>query len=101
MTKIRIEEAVRLMISKELEKYGVDCNYVMEHQQIEDIPWYSYYKFDSKEEYAAWRDYCIDLLRNGVKPRHPKQLVERTFAWIDLAYGLKQDYLKEPSGEAY
>ena len=50
MTKIRIEEAVRLMISKELEKYGVDYNYVMEHQQIEDIPWYSYYKFDSKEE---------------------------------------------------
>lgn len=53
-------------------------------------PWYQYFTFDSKEQFEEWRNFCIkQIIRYTNKS---KIAAENEFAWINLAYGLKQNY---------
>lgn len=92
--KIKSEELTHLLLNKQLEKYGVTIADILKlpENKIDDVNWYQYYTFDSEEEFNEWRDFCIDILTTHVTPKLPKKLIQSTFSWIDLMWGLKRNY---------
>lgn len=56
-----------------------------------EIPWYIAYTFTSEQEYQEWKEFCINLFRKELKLT--KKKAEQQFMWLDLNYGLKQNYL--------
>lgn len=56
----------------------------------EQVPWYSYLTFKSEQEYLDWKAFCISTLRKVLGLN--KQFAEESFDWLNLNYGLKQDY---------
>ena len=93
--KITIDDAFKLCISKELEKYGktYDDVYNLPGGMIDDTPWYQYYTFDTKEEYEEWKNFCLDIFEKKVSPKMNKKNVQREFLFFDLGWGLKCKYL--------
>jgi len=88
------QEVIKTCINKELELYDTNINTVESLIDSgffnDDIPWYSYYTFNTKEEYASWKEFCINLFRKELKLSKAK--AEKEFIWFDLNYGLKQNY---------
>jgi len=89
MTK---EEILEACINKELEPYQVTYRQIKENPLIEGIEWYSHFTFNSKEQFESWKYFCISLFRKELK--HSKKQAEREFDWLNLMYGLKQEYEK-------
>lgn len=56
----------------------------------EKVPWYQYYTFKTKEQFEDWKTFCILKI---MKCGYTKEHAEREFAWFNLGYGLKQEYL--------
>ncbi len=87
----------KILVGKQLEKYGVTYDYVKEHQQkIKDehgCEWYQYYTFDTKEEFESWQEFCVDFLMKNITPKISRANAEAEFAWLNLSVGLKQAYL--------
>ena len=86
------DQAIRAIINKELEPYGVDMDYVIANPKIEDKDWFHYYTFKSQEEYDEWKKFVYDTLTKKTYPRFSKKRFELEFPWIDLMWGLKHDY---------
>lgn len=86
-----------LMLNKALEKHGVTVEDVKKNQdkikEEHGLDWYQYYTFDTKEEYDAWKQFCINILLTKVAPKPDRKRVELEFSWFDLSFGLKQTYL--------
>lgn len=86
-------EAIKMCINKELELYGTNMDTVEELIDsgfFKDVPWYQYYTFNSEQEFNEWKEFCINLFRKELQMT--KQQAHYHFAWLNLSYGLKQDY---------
>jgi len=84
-TMDKIDNAIKALINKQLEKYNVDFDYVMDHQQIDGKLWCYYFTL-TKDEDEAFRKWAIEYLR---KTFHwQKQYAEKEFSWYYLMYGL-------------
>ena len=81
---------IKEIIEKELESHGVDCEYVLKNQEINNKPWYNHFTFRTEEEYENWKSFSINLLMKKLK--YNKTFAIKQFAMIDLNYGLKRDY---------
>lgn len=87
MTK---QEVLKACIDKQMEPFLVGYDFVMDHPEIGDKPWYHHFTFDSKSEYEDWRAFCISVFRKEL--HQTKAQAEKEFQWLDLCFGLKQDY---------
>ena len=87
------QEILEMCINKELEPHRVTCQYVRENPLIDGQDWFSHFTFKSKEEFDEWKSFCITLFRKELK--YSKIQSEREFDWVNLMYGLKQEYVKE------
>ena len=56
------DNIIRLIINRELCKYGVDYDYVKRNHIIDDLTWYEYYKFKNPKEYISWEKYSIRII---------------------------------------
>lgn len=82
-----------LCINKQLEKYGLSIDNIMDYQEYNGVPWYQHFTFDSEDEFEQWKGYCIDLLIHGVTPKYTLKSAKTEFSWFNLMYGLKCSYL--------
>lgn len=89
MTKQEILEAC---INKELEPFRVNYQTIKDQPIIFGEDWFSHYPFTTKERFEEWKDFCIKLFRKELKQN--KSQAEREFDWLNLMYGLKQEYEK-------
>ncbi len=89
---IKSKEFSDMLINKQLEKYGVTMQDIPEDGSVEGEVWYQYYTFDSKEEYESWKNFCVESMMNS-KEKLSKAKAAREFAWFNLSFGLKQNYL--------
>lgn len=80
------ENLIPIIIDKMLEKHGVDYAYVLENQEIEGMPWYTYYTF-TKEEEKAFKDWFIKFV--GKKIKFSKKHIEIEYSLFSLMYGLR------------
>lgn len=55
------------------------------------VIWYRYYTFKTEEEFLSWKKFCIETFKQYLKLTDEK--CENEFTWLNLAYGLKQEYL--------
>lgn len=88
MIPTRGDKVSRLLIDKSLEKYGVDFEYVAEHQETGGVPWYQHYTLTEKE-WEALYTWAIPMIRKNLKCS--EKLAQELFDWHDLMYGLKID----------
>lgn len=86
---------IRKVIQKELDLHGAEFDYIM---SLKDgrLPngkfWYQHYVFDTEEQFEEWKQFCLKELRN-TRERLSRRNAEKVFTWINLQYGLKQQYL--------
>ena len=90
MTK---KEILEMCINKQLEPHSLTYNAVFQKPSVDGEDWFIYYTFNSKEQFESWKSYCITLFMKELK--QTKSQAEREFDWLNLMYGLKQEYVKE------
>lgn len=87
-------EFLQKLVQKELDLHNA------KFEDIQALPdgrmpngewWYQHYKFDTREQYHEWKQYCITELRN-TRERLSKARAEKVFMWIDLQWGLKHQF---------
>jgi hypothetical protein len=85
---------VRHLINKELEQYKVDYDYVndVNFREKHSCEWYEYYRFNTKQDYDEWKNYCVAFLTTNITPKISKKRALEIFAWLDLMWGLKHNY---------
>lgn len=84
-------DLLKLIIGKELLKYGVSMKDVFENPMVEGQNWFQYYTFDSEKEYKKWESFCMKVLRL----RHPlynEGYLHMNFGMLNLQWGLKHNY---------
>ena len=90
MKKLKIgdPELIKILISKMLEKYEVDYDWVVANQNIDVKSWYSHFEWtlDESEEY---RDWFVKFFQENVSPRKRRDYLFREWQWFNLMYGLK------------
>ena len=82
----RYENFLKVAITKMLEPYGVDYEYVRDNSTIGEVPWYQYYTWTLQEEetFKVW------FLTTFVKKKlGGKMLAERNWMWFNMMWGLK------------
>lgn len=88
------EEFLTKVIQKQLDLHGAKYEEI-KNMKDGKMPngefWYHHYKFETKEQHTEWKKYCIEELRNS-KERPTKKRAEQIFMWIDLQWGLKQQW---------
>lgn len=89
--RLPYDEAVRLIIDNQLKKYNVDMTYVINNPEIDGDPWYTYYTFDSKEEYQKWEKFAKRILKKSC-PYLDEEIINRRFSYLMLMWGLKTNY---------
>ena len=84
------DNVIRLIINRELCKYGVDYDYVKRNRIIDGLSWYEYYKFKNPKEYISWEKYSIRIITTyyGVT----REKAKREFSFISLNYSLFFDF---------
>ena len=87
------EKAERNIINYMLKPYKVDIQYVIDNPKIEGKDWFFYYTFNSVKEYDKWKKYALKQFKKAY-PYSTDEFNLRRFSWIDLCYGLRQDYIK-------
>jgi hypothetical protein len=75
------EKIIEHFITKELEPFGKTYNDIL---NVEN--WFQIYTV-TEEDYKAWKEYCIDYLRENYGM--PKYRAVREMSWFGLQYGLK------------
>lgn len=87
-------EFLQKLVQRELDLHGA------KFEDIQALPagrmpngewWYQHYKFETKEQFDEWKQFCITELRNS-RERLSKKRAEEVFKWIDLQWGLKHEY---------
>lgn len=110
----KIHKVIRLCINKQLEPYGLTYDnikkgesfeYWEEPEEVEvkylwffkkekvtkrKVLWCSYLTFRNEQEFNDWKNFCIDLFKTELKMSKVK--AEKEFKWLNLNYGLKQNY---------
>jgi hypothetical protein len=80
------EDLLKKLISKMVEKYGIDFDYIMEHQIMGNKFWYQYYTTTEKE-WEAFKLWAVNEIKKHY--RTSKKFAEKKFLWFDLMWGLK------------
>lgn len=86
---LSIDDLVTIMLNKMLEKYGVDVQYILEHQYIDGKLWCTYYTF-TKEEAEEYKIWAMKFLKENRKNWN-KAKIEKEFSWFNLMWGLRVD----------
>ena len=96
MKKLSVKDPLffQRLITKQLEKYNVDYQFVVDNPKIEGKDWFRFYTFDNPKEYEDWKQFCIEELMNS-KEKLTLQQAENEFAYLDLKHGLSQKYIFE------
>ena len=76
----------KLIINKELCKFGVDYDYVIKHQEIDGKKWFEYYTFNKPKEYKSWEAYSLRVIR--WYDNTTKEQAKKRFSMISLNYSL-------------
>lgn len=83
--------AIKLIVSKQLEKYNVDMQYVIDNPKIEGKDWYIYYTFDTEKEFEDWKKFSLKIIKK-VYPRADENWINKEFSMLNLMWGLKTLY---------
>jgi len=76
----------KYLIDKMLKPYGVDFDYIVEHQTIDDVPWYQHYTWTEAEQ----DKFQEEAIAHVVKTLHmPKKQATVSVGWLILNHGLK------------
>ena len=107
----KTQKVLDACINKQLEPYGITVEDVRKNPYVkrfklqfktilfgflkyptfyEKVNWFQYYTFKSKEQFEDWKTFCI--LEMISKLKMSKEKAEHEFNWLNLQYGLKQDY---------
>lgn len=86
--KFPSDELLRTILNKQLEKYNITIDDVKDNQYIDGKVWYEHYTL-TMEETEKFKEWCINLLRKGVRPKLSEKTIRKEFAMLDLMYGLK------------
>ena len=86
--KVGNPEIAKRLISKMLEKHGVDYDWVMANQEIDGRVWCSHFDWTQEEsdEYKKW---YVKFYQENVSPRYSKKYLELTWQCFNLQYGLR------------
>ena len=91
------EEFLTKIIQKQLDLHGAkfeDIKALVDGKLPNGEFWYQHYKFNTKEQFENWKQFCITELRNS-RERLSKKRAEEIFIWIDLQWGLKHQWEHE------
>jgi hypothetical protein len=112
-----VTEVIKNCINKELEPYGLTVDDIKGEKEFtkvfefktntiwgfikyptfyKKVPWYRYYTFKTEDQFEEWKSFCI--LEMVSKLKMSKAEAESEFAWLNLKYGLKQEYLHGNKG---
>lgn len=86
--KIGSVELAKTLINKLVEKHGVDYDFIMKNQKIDNRVWCSHYSWTSQEK-LDYKNWYIDFYYNNVLPRRTKKRIKEDFVWFDIMYGLR------------
>lgn len=89
--RLTSDEAVRLIIDNQLKKYNVDMTYIINDPEIDGVPWYNYYTFDSKKEYQKWEKFAKRMIKKS-RSYSDEKVINREFSYLNLMWGLKTNY---------
>lgn len=86
--RLTSEEVLVAIINKELERHGVDFNYVKDlpYGKINGAWWYDVYQFDSEKERDEWKEFSVNLIAKNLKCS--KGMALKKFSMVDISYGL-------------
>ena len=84
------KNVIKLIINKELLKFGVDYDYIVKNQKINNEMWYEYYKFANEKEYLQWRKYSVKAIKKYLG--YSKKTANKEFSFFSLNYSLKFDF---------
>ena len=91
------EEFLTKIIQKQLDLHGAkfeDIKALVDGKLPNGEFWYQHYKFNTKEQFENWKQFCITELRNS-RERLSKKRAQEIFMWIDLQWGLKHQWEHE------
>lgn len=96
--KYEKRDAIRAMINKSLEKYGIDYEYIKENQtkirEKTGKEWFRVYTFDTPEEFTEWKKFCIEIMTKKLRPYNlSPSRAEQEFKTLNSVFGLTQTYL--------
>ena len=77
---------IKLIINKELWRFGVDYDYVVKHQKIDGKKWFEYYTFNSPKEYRSWERYSLRVIKWYYTST--KEQAQKEFSMVSLNYSL-------------
>lgn len=78
------DQLLKQIISKSVEKYGVDFDFIMANQFIGDSPWYQHYTH-TQAEHDEWIEWSINLLSK----KFGKKRARKEVIYVDLMWGLR------------
>lgn len=84
-------DAVRLIVNKQLAKYKVDMEYVKENEKIDGEDWYNYYTFNSEKEFNSWKKFAKRIIKKTY-PYLDESGINKEFSMLNLMWGLKRNY---------
>lgn len=90
--RISDEDCLRLIIDNELKKYKVNMQYVIANPEINGIPWYTYYTFNSEKEFKRWEKFSKKILRKRHTSGISDDFIRKEFSMLNLMWGLKTNY---------
>jgi len=88
------DEFLIKIIQNQLDLHGAkfeDVKVLPEGRMPNGEWWFTFYKFETKEQHEAWKQFCITELRNSKESLTIKR-AEAVFTWIDLQWGLKHQW---------
>ena len=83
----KYENFIKELISKQLEKHGVDFDYVLKNQTIDGKLWCTHFTC-TPEEADQLKEWAISEMRKRFK--WSKRLCESQYSWFYLMYGLRE-----------
>lgn len=94
LATIQRENVIKVIIDKMLEPYNSSFDQVLANPEVEGLPWYSYYTFNSKEDLEKFKEFFIITLTKNTIPKYNKKAAESEWSWFNLMYGLKENFQK-------
>ena len=94
--KITEEEFLEMLINKELEIAEAPIRYkdikAMPKEEQREFEFFTRYTFKTKEQYEEWEKFFYDHVYDWLPKSVSKGRIKNEFGWINLNWGLKQDY---------
>jgi len=82
----KYENFVKEWINKQLQKHGVDFEYVLKNQEIEGEIWCTYYTC-TQEEADELKKWALAEMKKRFK--WSKRMSESQYGWLNLMWGLR------------